>query len=146
MPTYEDSIIGLFFHTWPADQNFIFVVELNSPVVGPSPDGGVVPLAGAAPANGVLAGASAGQLQLYWSLPDYNRSTAGVAWVWVDPTPAPADANATVPPSDWAVVLDGWVASTSTNQLSSKGQIVADLDPLYTGMYIPQDQAEVIRE
>lgn len=145
IPQYEDSFIGQFFHNWPEDANFIFGVQLNSPVVVPSPNGGVVPVASAASrtGNGVLAGSDAGVVHLLWSDPGYYK-TEGVAWVWVDPSATPTVENATVPPSDWAIVLDGWVASTQNTQLSSKGKIVADLDPLYTGIYIPQDQAEVI--
>lgn len=95
------------------------------------------------PSPSITAGSNAGVLHLITPDPSYY-STDQVSWLTANVSAGTS--NGTVPLSDWTVVLDGWVASTESNQLSSKGAIAVNLDPLYTDLYIPQDEAAVIRE
>ena len=137
--SYEDSFIGQFFLQMPQLTNYTFGMALESPIIVPQQDSNAT--TGLSSAS--MIGSTAGILHLIQPDSSYYNADK-ISWTT---TNVSAGTNgSTVPPSDWTVVLDGWVASTKSNQVSSKGKIVANLDPLYTGMYVPQNQAAVIRK
>lgn len=136
--SFEDSVIGQWFLTYPEPANFTFGMAVGAPVIVPQQDSNPAATAG------VPADSDAGMIHLLQPDASYYKADQ-VSWVTANAS-AGGDITGSIPPSDWTVVLDGWVASTQKNQLASKGQIVADLDPMYTALYVPQDQAALIRE
>ncbi|KAF7793596.1 hypothetical protein EIP86_004710 [Pleurotus ostreatoroseus] len=72
--------------------------------------------------------------------------TANVTWVTANASLIDVPGNTTVPLGDWSSVLDGWLFENSQNELKSKGSIVANIDPFYTGIYLPQQQAALIHD
>ena len=81
---------------------------------------------------------------LHWLQPDesaYDPSklqwvSAGIAQ---QPTPFGNSSG------DWYVGLDGWVLDSGDDHVSNSKSVTATVDPLYTEMYLPQDQARLIR-
>jgi hypothetical protein len=129
-------MIGQWLYTFSQQENFTFALAVGSPIMTPQQDN-----SSSSPSGSQASSSDAGILHLLQPDPAYYDPD-NVCWVSANTS---TDANTgDIPPSDWTVVLDGWVASTKSNQLSSKGQIVAEFEPMYTNVYIPQDQAALI--
>ncbi|PSR78711.1 hypothetical protein PHLCEN_2v7300 [Hermanssonia centrifuga] len=126
-PDLNDSIAGQFFLRSPASKNFTFGMALEPPIASASGQS--------------VTGTNAGVLHLLQ--PDTQfYDTASVSWVNASVT-EPTN-NGTLPQSDWSVILDGWVMNGEGSELTSKGQIVGNFDPLFTNIYMPEDQATLI--
>lgn len=136
-PTFEDSVIGQWFLTFPDRDLFTFAVAIGSPLIQAHQNDSPLPTVPEA------AAADAGILHLLQPDPSYYNPDH-VSWITTNITTGTDSGD--IPASDWSVVLDGWVAHTNNDQMSSQGKIVADFDPMYTNLYIPQDQAALIRK
>lgn len=134
---FEDSIMGQWLRANPQADNFTFGMALSSPVVQAT-------LRGDSSSNSTASENSAADTPagvLHMLQPDHSAYVAdSVAWATVDNSLNPQD-----DPQDWTVPLDGWTLIAGTNQVNSRKQMVANIDPLYTGMYLPLDQATLIR-
>lgn len=70
-----------------------------------------------------------------------------LVWKSVDETVTPqlpVSSNATSG-ADWFISLDGWVMTAGNNHLSHSQSFIATVDPLYSDLYVPEDQAKLIR-
>lgn len=133
---FADSIIGQWFNEYKNAPNFTFGIALNEPLIKPTNVNDTS-------SSSFAAGAAAGTMHLMQ--PDHSVYSADTV-KWVNANVSTSGSNTTLPQSDWTVILDGWTFATQNNQLASKGQIVADIDPIYTGLYVPQDQATLMRK
>ena len=80
---------------------------------------------------------------LYWLQPDTSAyDPAKVVWMNAGQAPSNVSSNSS---GDWYVSIDGWVLRAGNNQVSNSKTVVATVDPLYTDLYLPQDQASLIR-
>ena len=138
---FNDSIAGQFFIRNPTAVNFTFGMQLNAPLNAPRGNNVT-----SAPVNG--AGDPAGIL--HWLMPDSNAyDVSKVQW-----TTANNDASTGNLPTvstngtgagDWIVGLDGWVMNSGNNHVSNTASVVGTIDPAYTDLYLPADQARLIR-
>lgn len=136
-PSFDDSIMGQWLSVHPTALNFSFGVALEKPVVTPKPNTGASP-----PVLGLSSTAGT----VHWLQPDhtaYDEST--LAFAEVNNSQALQTSLAT-DPQDWVVSLDGWVFLSGGNTISNRRQVVANVDPLYQGIYLPLDQATLIRK
>ncbi|KAJ3553899.1 hypothetical protein NM688_g3373 [Phlebia brevispora] len=138
---FEDSIMGQFFLRNSAVANFTFGMMLNSPLNTPRGSN-----ASSAPVDG--AGTSAGVL--HWLQPDPSAyDTSKVSWLNATNDAAggvPTVDTNTTGSGDWFVSLDGWVMNAGNNHVSNTQSVVATVDPMYTEMYLPADQARLIHD
>ncbi|KAK7696113.1 hypothetical protein QCA50_000756 [Cerrena zonata] len=133
---FEDSIMGQWLMANPQADNFTFGMALNSPIVQATLRGESPPSSGST--DGGSSDSAAGVVHMLQ--PDHSVYTAdSLAWATVNNSLNPQD-----DPQDWTVPLDGWTLVTGSNQVSSRKSMVANIDPLYQGMYIPLDQATLI--
>ncbi len=130
--TFADSIFGQWLSRNPGHDNFTFGMALQP--------------AGLNPLDGSEAGT------LHWLKPDpsYYKPDQ-VSWVTVSNNAAATSdtsGNGTSSTSgqDWMVELDGWTASVGDTHLSNTASVVADVDPMYPNIYLPTDQARLIRK
>jgi hypothetical protein len=143
---FEDSIIGQWFRQHHNAENFTFGLSLDSPAILPQMNS--APLNNTSSTGAVIegaAGTSAGTLHLMQADESFFDADS-VRWVDANVNSSMRSPESDLPPSDWTVILDGWTFSTRNNLLSSHGQIVADIDPMYTNIYIPRNQAILIRK
>lgn len=144
--SFEDSIIGQWFRKNPNAANFTFGLALEPPAILPQ-------MISASPDNTDSAGAviegtvgtGAGALHLMQTDKSFFDSDS-TRWVDANVNASMRSPKSSLPSSDWTVILDGWTFSTQSNLLSSNGQIMVDIDPMYTNIYIPQNQAILIRK
>lgn len=128
---FNDTIYGQFLDRTPTRENFTFGMMLNplptqgSPVVGS--DGGI----------------------LHWSNPDSsffdpNQLTFKTV---ASTSSSSSNSNGTTlnTGQDWTVELDGWIATVGNTHLSNTEAVVSVVDPLYPNIYLPGDQAKLIR-
>jgi len=135
--SFQDSIFGQWLAMHPTALNFTFGAALNPPVVKPSNSS--APPSNLPPTAGIF----------HWLGPDptaYDSSTTSTVTVDNSLT-ASADGYAgATDPQDWTCALDGYQFFSGQNQITSRKQIVANIDPLYQGIYIPLDQARLIHD
>ncbi|EKM59995.1 uncharacterized protein PHACADRAFT_138388 [Phanerochaete carnosa HHB-10118-sp] len=132
---FEDSIFGQFLQGNPSMVNFTFGMRLGKPLNIPRGNGSANSAVSTAGDPGTLD----------WLQPDesaYDQSKLQVLSAGTPQAPAPF-ANAS---GDWYVSLDGWVLASGNDQVSNSKSVVATVDPLYTEMYLPQDQAQLIHD
>ncbi|TCD60281.1 hypothetical protein EIP91_010433 [Steccherinum ochraceum] len=134
-PSFGDSIMGQWLGIHPTALNFSFGVALDTPVVTPKPN--------TVPSSAISAPSTAGTV--HWLQPDdtaYDATT--LAFAPVNSTQASLQASLATDPQDWVVTLDGWLFVSNGDSINHRQQIVANVDPLYQGIYIPLDQATLI--
>lgn len=131
---FTDSIYGQFLQRNPSMTNFTFGVQLGKPLNVPR---------GNSSTNNV-ATASGDPGTLHWLQPDESAYDPSKL-VWTDAGPPQDPAPFANSSGDWYVGLDGWVFTSGDNHVSNSKSVVATVDPLYTEMYLPQDQARLIR-
>lgn len=139
-PTLEDSMVGQWLRQSPTAENFTFGLSLEPPVK--------LPQASRTSLNNslsVTAGTRAGTLQLL-PLDQQLVASDSISWIDANVNSYMASRNGSITVSDWTVVLDGWSFTNGQIQSSSTGEIVVDIDPMYTNLYLPRDQALLIRE
>lgn len=137
---FDDSIMGQFFIRNPTAVNFTFGMMLNTPLNVPR---------GNNTSSQSVSGAGSSAGILHWLQPDLSAYDPNqVSWITAnnDATGgAPTVATNTTGSGDWFVSLDGWVMVSGDNHLSNTKSVVATVDPLYPEMYLPADQAKLIR-
>ena len=143
--TSEDTFIGQWLHQNPSAENFTFGLALDPPVMLPLPTSSSIRGSVNDPTEEGVMGTSAGMLHLAQPNPSFFDSDS-LVWINTYDTKLPQSQNSTIPPSPWTVILDGWSLVTSYNSLKSPGEMSVDIDPIYTGLYIPFDQALLIRK
>lgn len=85
---------------------------------------------------------------LHWLQPNsdaYDQSQ--LVWKNVDNSVTgqlPVSSNSTSG-GDWFVGLDGWLVASGNNHITNTETVVATVDPLYSEMYLPQNEARLIR-
>lgn len=141
-PTFSDSIYSQFLALNPDANNLTFGVKLQPPIR--SPTGGV---------------SGGGREELCGSASDSPQSQAGVInWLQPDETQydpgsviwAPVNNSlpvlATTDPEDWLISMAGWVFTNGDGSLvSNMLGMTANVDPLYDGIYLPVNDANLIR-
>lgn len=133
---FADSIYGQVLERNPARTNFTFGMQLGRPLNIPR---------GNASTNNVLSTTPGDPGTLHWLQPDdsaYDQSKLQ----WMDAGPPQGSAPFANSTGDWYVSLDGWVLVSGNNHVSNSKSVVATVDPLYTEMYLPQDQARLIHD
>ncbi|KAI0691389.1 aspartic peptidase domain-containing protein [Cytidiella melzeri] len=140
-PQFSDSPFGQWLAQNPTALNVSFGMALNQPrnmvrsnntsnVAMPSEDS-----------------ADAGILHLLQ--PDHTAyDSSKLVWKTVDLSAnpqLPVSSNATSG-ADWFVNLDGWVMTSENNHLSNTESFIATVDPMYSDMYIPANQAKLIHD
>ncbi|CAL1699905.1 unnamed protein product [Somion occarium] len=135
---FEDAIGGQWLLANPQADNFTFGLALNSPIVQAALQGDDSQnnaAAGGSPANNDSPAGTVHMLQ-----PDHSFYSADtLSWATVDNSLNPED-----DPQDWTVPLNGWILISDGNQVNSRKTLVANVDPLYQGMYFPLDSATLI--
>lgn len=144
-PTFQDSLVGQFLLRQPEATNFTFGLALEKPVIHAQPHGtspSTLPLSPAA-------GLPAGVLSLL-GVDSALYSVNNVSWVTANisetTNSTSASGNSSIPQGDWSIIMNGWELDSRNNTMQSKGKILANIDPIYTGIYLPQDQVTLIRE
>lgn len=127
---FGDSIYGQWLPRNPNRANFTFGMMLLPPQAS------------------AQAGQSAGEL--HWTKPDesfFNPNQVSFKTV-ADTSAAASNQNNTAlnTGQDWTVGLDGWIATVGSTHLSNTDTVVAVVDPLYPNIYLPGDQAKLIRK
>ncbi|EKM60494.1 uncharacterized protein PHACADRAFT_246482, partial [Phanerochaete carnosa HHB-10118-sp] len=128
--SFIDSIYGQFLNRTPSQDNFTFGMMLNSP-----------------PTQGNSSAGSDGGV-LHWMSPDESFFDASkVTFKTVTAPDGASNASGTTVGGgqDWTVELDGWVTTTGNNRIINQDSVVAIVDPLYEGIYLPHDQAALVR-
>ena len=143
--TPEDTFIGQWLHQNPSAANFTFGLALDPPVILPLPTSPSIRENVTDPIEEGVVGTPAGMLHLAQPNPSFFDSDS-LVWVSTDGTGLLRSQNSTIPLSPWAIMLNGWSLVTSYNSLKSSGEMSVDIDPIYTGLYIPFDQALLIRK
>lgn len=82
---------------------------------------------------------------LHWLQPDPSAYDASKL-VWMNTTLVTDQTPFTNSSDDWYVGIDGWVLNSGENQISNSKSVVATVDPMYSDLYLPLDQAQLIRE
>ncbi|KAH8092477.1 aspartic peptidase domain-containing protein [Cristinia sonorae] len=134
-PNFEDSIMGQWLSIHPTALNFTFGIALNKPLLTPKKNTGTPPTLPTIPSTAGI---------VHWLQPDdtaYDSKT--LSWASVNTSPDTQNPFAT-DPQDWIVNLDGWTVAVGPNTLRHNAPFVANVDPLYQGIYIPLDQATII--
>ena len=124
---FNDSIFGQWFPRNPGHTNFTFGMMLQPPSSSAGSDGGV----------------------LHWLKPNSAFFKPDqVSWVNVDSAISATTNNGstTTPGQDWTVALNGWTATVGSTRLSNTQPVVAVVDPLFPNIYLPADQAKIIRK
>ena len=129
--------MGQWLRANPQADSFTFGMALNSPVAQAALRG--VPSSNATGGSTDLAGTPAGVVHMLQ--PDRSSFVdSSIAWAQVNNS-----LNAQDDPQDWTVAFDGWTLVTDDGTNSHTKQITANIDPLYQGLYLPLDQASLIR-
>ncbi|KAJ3558802.1 hypothetical protein NM688_g713 [Phlebia brevispora] len=143
--TFQDSIPGQYLSHYPDMDNFTFGLALEKPVMRAE----LINSSSASTQRSPFESLPAGMLHLLQTdeaLYDANNVSWVTANVSVALNSTSLSGSSSVPAGDWSFFLDGWIFQTDKDELRSKSQIVANVDPLYTGIYIPQDQAMLIHD
>lgn len=132
-PQFGDSIFGQWLSLHPTANNFTFGMQLGSPLN--------IPRGNTSQKNAITPQGDPGML--HWLQPDTSAYDPSKV-VWMNAGAAPSNVS-TNTSGDWYVSIDGWVLRAGNNQVSSSKTVVATVDTLYTDLYLPQDQAALIR-
>lgn len=75
---------------------------------------------------------------------DYAYNDGSLAWTQVNNS---LPVNAATDPKDWIFNLDGWIflMSNDATRISNKAAMTVTVSPFYQGIYIPFNQAKLIR-
>lgn len=137
-PNFQDSIAGQWLAVHPTATNFTFGMAIGKPFN--------VPRGNISGGTSNTDSSDAGFLN--WLQTDTTHFDASkVTWKDVDNSVSgqlPVSSNSTSG-GDWFISLDGWVMVSGNNHLSNTKSVVSTVDPLYSDMYLPQDQAKLIR-
>jgi hypothetical protein len=140
VPQFQDSIYGQWLSQNPTAVNFTFGMQLGVPLNiprGNTSQSKVTSMATPAGDPGML----------HWLQPDTTAyDPSKVAWMNAGTANSSSASMSTSTSTDWYVSLDGWVLDAGDNHVSNTRSVVATVDPLYSDLYLPQDQASLIRK
>ncbi|KAI0771027.1 acid protease [Trametes elegans] len=136
---FDDGLYGQYYIRNPDASNFTFGLDLKRTPVIPG-NGSTLAIA---PGQKSLADSGIGTV--HWLQPDESAyHTDQVQWVPVqDNISSGYLANNSQP--DLTVQLDGWSADLGQTSVGGKA-ILANVDPYYSGIYIPSQQARSIHD
>ncbi|KAI0796369.1 aspartic peptidase domain-containing protein [Irpex lacteus] len=139
-PQFGDSPFGQWLAQHPAALNFSFGMALNPPRdTQRGNDASIAQVSGESDEAGVL----------HWLQPDSTAyDPSKLVWKTVDNSVSPqlpVSSNATSG-ADWFVPMDGWVMVSGSDRLTHSQGFIATVDPLYSDMYLPADQAKLIHD
>jgi hypothetical protein len=126
---FSDSIYGQWLPRNPTHDNFTFGMALQPPTPK------------------VKSGDEAGVL--HWLKPDpsfYHTDQTTFTPVQLPKDTAQSQANSSSVAHDWSVALDGWQFVIGTTHLSNTESVVAAVDPLFPNIYLPANEAKLIRK
>lgn len=133
-PQFGDSIGGQWLNNHPTAVNFTFGMALGTPLLRAR---------GNTSTSKTLDTSAGDPGTLHWLQPDDSAyDPAQVQWKEAGTLAGATSSNTT---GDWYVSLDGWVLVSGDNHISNSKSVVATVDPMFTDMYLPQDQAKLIR-
>ncbi|KAI0762409.1 aspartic peptidase domain-containing protein [Fomes fomentarius] len=123
---FDDGLYGQYYIRNPEASNFTFGLALKPSPVIPSNSSDL----SIAPGSESLADTDAGTV--HWLQPDDSAFEQDkVQW-------------RTQP--DWTVSLDGWSATIGNNNVGQSGGILVNVDPYYSGLYLPGTAARLIHD
>ena len=134
-PNFEDSIMGQWLSVNPTALNFTWGVALEKPIITPKPN-----TSSSLPSIPSSAGT------VNWLQPNpamYDQDT--LAYAQVVQNTQDLQGSLATDPQDWVINLNGWVFSAVGTTINNAKPVIANVDPLYQGIYIPLDQATLIR-
>lgn len=136
---FDDGLYGQYYIRNPEASNFTFGLALKPSPVIPSNSSDL----SIAPGSESLADTDAGTV--HWLQPDDSAFEQDkVQWRTVESPPGGYLANNEQP--DWTVSLDGWSATIGNNNVGQSGGILVNVDPYYSGLYLPGTAARLIRK
>lgn len=138
---FYDGIYGQYYIRNPEAANFTFGMALNpSPVI---PGNSSTQLSLAAGASSL---ADQGAGTIHWLQPDPSAYDASqMIWRTVEGGVTSGYLTNNLQP-DLTVQLDGWSAKIGNSSVATSGGILANIDPYYSGIYLPGPQALLIRK
>ncbi|KZT08959.1 acid protease [Laetiporus sulphureus 93-53] len=138
-PNFSDSIYSQWLDEHPDVDSFQFGMDISSPVLKPTS----VSSASMA-ASATATSSSAGTL--HWLAPDtsaYNADQLTYKTVTTNSTVVYASSDSE---PDWTVTLDSWKATSDNGGASYDVEFSATVDPYYTDIYFPAEQARLIND
>ena len=131
-PSFSDTIFAQWLHNNPTALNFSFGMDLKSPPSSPAQSGG-----------GDISTSDGGNLD--WLQPDPTKyDSSQVQWKSVNNLAS--DGGSSSAAQDWSVSLDGFVFVAGENKIQNSKAVVGQVEPMYPNLYLPQDEATLIRE
>ncbi|KAJ3488501.1 hypothetical protein NLI96_g2777 [Meripilus lineatus] len=134
-PTFLDSIPGQWLDANPTAANFTFGMTIKPPLVKPQ-------LVDSNASISLPSNRSAGIL--HWLQTDtsfYQQDQLSYANV---DTSLATSVVTTTGPQDWLFPLDGWLVTTARGSVGNQTQLIANVDILHQGIYIPLRDAELM--
>ena len=138
--SFDDGIYGQYYIRNPDATNFTFGMALKpSPVIPGNGSSLTIP-----PGAQSLADSNVGTI--HWLQPDTSAYQQDkMQWTTVQSGVSSGYLAGNDQP-DLTVQLDGWSAKIGNNNVASTGTILVNIDPYYSGIYMPFSQARLIRE
>lgn len=130
---FDDTIFGEWLNRNMDQDIFQFGMDLNPPVATPTSTTG----------QAAVSPTSTNAGTLHWLQPDSSAyNTQKVAYKTVQSNSSVNYAGGSQP--DWSVALDGWSLAVGSDTVSSSEQMISAIDPYYTDIYFPTQQAQLI--
>ncbi len=138
---FDDGLYGQYYIRNPQAVNFTFGMALNpSPVI---PGNSSTQLSIAAGASSL---ADQGAGTIHWLQPDPSAYDASqVTWSTVQGGVTTGYLSGNQQP-DFTVQLNGWSAKIGNTNVANGAGILVNVDPYYSGLYLPGSQALLIRK
>lgn len=129
---FNDTIFGEWLQRNLDQDAFQFGMSLNPPVLTPT----------SASSQAVASPTSTSAGTLHWLQPDSSAyNTQQIVYKNVENNSSVTYASGSQP--DWSVVLDGWEFQ-GTDTIETQQEFMASVDPYYTDIYFPMQQAQII--
>ncbi|RDX51497.1 acid protease [Lentinus brumalis] len=138
--TFDDGIYGQYYIRNPEATNFTFGMALKpSPVIPGNGSSLTIP-----PGSKSLADSDVGTI--HWLQPDTSAYQEDkLQWTGVQSSVSGGYLSGNEQP-EFTVQLDGWSAKIGSNNVGSSGGILVNVDPYYSGIYMPASQARLIHD
>lgn len=132
---FLDSIMGQWLQSHPQFDNFTFGMMIGTPLTVPRGNGS---------SGAKVDSSKADPGVLHWLQPDPSFYDASrMEWKEADTPSEPLPFPST---SDWFIGLDGWTLAADGNHVTNTQSITATVDPLFQSMFMPLQDANLIRE
>ncbi|RPD59406.1 acid protease [Lentinus tigrinus ALCF2SS1-6] len=138
--TFDDGIYGQYYIRNPEATNFTFGMALKpSPVIPGNGSSLTIP-----PGAKSLADSNVGTI--HWLQPDTSAYQQDkMQWTTVQSGISSGYLTGNEQP-DLTVKLDGWSAKIGSNNVANGDGILVNIDPYYSGIYMPGSQARLIHD